>query len=122
MFNTIHAIAATIQNFVNRTEYVFKIFVWAVEALKQISAILGSFPKPPAAADSSNGDAKSGDGNKGAGDAKPGNGESNGGQSLPGTLGELAGSVKDGKPGMVIELVQDGKQPVGDAAVSGEKS
>lgn len=89
MFNTIHSIAATIQNFVNRTEYVFKIFVWAVDALRGISAILASFPKPPVDVVQTEGT----DGNKGAGDSQSGGAKSTDGKPVPDTPGQLAGGV-----------------------------
>lgn len=80
MFNRINSIAQGIKSFVDRTEYVFAIFVWAVKALRSLSDILASFPKPPVSYES-----KGSETDKNTGDAGAVNGEGAVGNGLSGT-------------------------------------
>lgn len=45
-FQKISAIAAKIERLVNNAAYVFEIVTWGLNALRQLSGILASFPKP----------------------------------------------------------------------------
>lgn len=115
MFQTLHNISESIRRFLNRTEYVFKIFVWAVDTLRTVSDCLGKFPRPDT------GSAATGDGNEGAGKPDAGANASASGDTVPGAPEQLDGDIKDGNGGLGVVSVQDGKQSVGNASIDGTK-
>lgn len=46
MFQKISALAAKVERFVNNAAYVFEVVQWLITSLRQVAAILNSFPKP----------------------------------------------------------------------------
>ena len=87
MFQKISAFAAGLRALVNKVDYVFKILIWATEALRTIADIFDAFPRP-AAADETKNDIPKSDGEN------PGAAEQQSGQS-----GNIAGKVEgENKP------------------------
>jgi hypothetical protein len=46
MYQTISKLSQKINGFLDRTNYVFEVFKWSVDALRGIAKILASYPRP----------------------------------------------------------------------------
>jgi hypothetical protein len=46
MYQTINRLSQKINGFLDKTNYVFEVFKWSVDALRGIAKILASYPRP----------------------------------------------------------------------------